>query len=49
LNLKCDFLVSKFAFKWVSLCRYSTEEYLELRATVFFWARLAAGLHSLPV
>jgi hypothetical protein len=22
-KLKCDFLVSKFAFKWVSLCRYA--------------------------
>jgi hypothetical protein len=23
LNLKRDFLVSKFAFKWVNLCRYN--------------------------
>jgi hypothetical protein len=22
LKLKCDILVSKFAFKWVNLCRY---------------------------
>ena len=24
MNLKCDILVSKFAFKWVNLCRYSS-------------------------
>ena len=23
MNLKCDVLVSKFAFKWVILCRYA--------------------------
>jgi hypothetical protein len=23
LNLKCDILVSNFAFKWVNLCRYA--------------------------
>jgi hypothetical protein len=26
LSLKCDFLVSKFAFKWVNLCRYAKDQ-----------------------
>jgi hypothetical protein len=26
LNLKCDFLVSKFAFEWVNLYRYNLDE-----------------------
>ena len=31
MSLECDLLVSKFAFKWVNLCRYATGEELTAR------------------
>jgi hypothetical protein len=45
MNLKCDILVSKFAFKWVNLCRYSAEVWAkDFMRTAMGFSVYAVGL-----
>ena len=46
--MKCDILVSKFAFKWVNLCRYHLEIALaEGEVELVLHELLTVGLYKL--